>query len=71
MRSVLFIIPVWLLSFAAISFGTHPSNGAAHLYMGIGALGIVVANALMVHNKCLKELEKNIKELERKLDILR
>lgn len=68
MRSVLFIIPVWLFSFAAIWFGTHPNNDNAHLYMGIGALGIFVANALMVQNKNLRELEQSIKELERKLE---
>ena len=68
MRYVLFIIPVWLFSFGALWIGTHPHNDTSHLYTGFGALGIVVANALMAHNKCLRDLENRLKELERKLE---
>ena len=69
MRSVLYIIPVWLLSFGALWIGTHPHNDTSHFLIGIGTLGILVANALMAHNKCLRDLENRLKELERKFDI--
>ena len=59
MRSALFYIPVWIFSLGALCLGA--ARGARELsavYVGLGGLGISVANALMLQHRRISELER-------------
>jgi hypothetical protein len=61
MRSSLFLIPVWLFSLAALWLGvTGGSRESAILYVGLGCLGITVANALVIQHRRIRELERRL-----------
>jgi hypothetical protein len=64
MRSALFYLPVWVFSLSALWLGVRDTaRSSSVLYVGIGALGVTVANALMIQHR-------RISELERRLDLL-
>jgi len=61
MRSSLFLIPVWLFSLAALWLGVTGANReSAVLYVGLGCLGITVANALVIQHRRIRELERRL-----------
>ncbi len=46
MRSALFYLPIWIFSLGALWIGaSHPAHPTANLYVGLGSLGVCVANA--------------------------
>lgn len=64
MRSALFYVPIWVFALGALWIGaSHPSHANSNLYVGLGGMGIVIVNALMLQHR-------RISELERKLELL-
>lgn len=63
MQPYLFLIPVWFFSLAALGLGVAYGGGqpSAALYIGLGVLGVTIANALMSHHRRIAELEKKLK----------
>lgn len=62
MRSAIFIIPVWIFALGALGVGVARSGSdLGTLYVGLGALGVCIANVLML-------LHRRIAALERLLD---
>ena len=62
MRSAVFVVPVWIFALGALWVGaTRSGSDFGSLYFGLAALGISVANVLML-------LHRRIAELERRLD---
>ena len=61
MQPYLFLIPVWFFSLAALGLGAaYSGQPSAVLYIGLGVLGVTVANALMSQHRRIAELEKRL-----------
>ncbi len=61
MRSALLYLPVWLFSLAALWLGVRDSGRPSSvLYVGLGVLGVTVANALMLQHRRISELERRL-----------
>ncbi len=66
MRSAIFVLPVWVFALAALWVGVARSGGdIGTLYVGLGALGVCVANALMLQHRRMAELERRLESLPR------
>lgn len=64
MRSAFFVVPVWVFALGALWLGTSRSGSdIGTLYVGLGALGVCIANVLMLQHR-------RIAALERKLELL-
>lgn len=61
MRSAIFVVPVWFLAFAALWAGIS-RNGSeiGTAYVGLGILGICVANVFMIQHRRIAELERSL-----------
>lgn len=61
MHPYLSLIPVWVFSLAALWLGAvHSNQQTAIVYVGLGALGVSVANALMFQHRRIAELESRL-----------
>lgn len=61
MKSYLFYLPVWLISFGALGVGVAHGGGlAGTLYVGLGVLGVSTINALMFQHRRIAELERRL-----------
>lgn len=61
MRSALFYLPVWVFSLGALWIGaSHSGQPSSILYVGLGGLGVSVANALMLQHRRISELERKL-----------
>lgn len=61
MRSALFYLPVWLFSLSALVLGVRDiGRPTSVLYVGLGVLGVTVANALMMQHRRISELERRL-----------
>ena len=67
MRSAFFLLPVWFFAFAALGVGVWRAGDTfGTLYVGLGVLGVCVANVLMVHHRRIAELERGLELLRNK-----
>jgi len=61
MRSAVFVVPVWIFSLAALWMGaSRGGSDIATLYVGLGVLGVCVANVLMLQHRRIAELERKL-----------
>lgn len=61
MRSVVFVVPVWVLALGALWVGASRSGSdLGSLYVGLGALGVCVANVLMLQHRRIAALERRL-----------
>lgn len=61
MRSALLYLPVWLVSFSALWLGVRDGGRSSSvLYVGLGVLGVTVANGLMIQHRRISELERRL-----------
>ena len=61
MRSAIFVVPVWIVALAGLWAGV--SRGASDLgtlYVGLGVLGVCIANVLMLQHRRIAELERRL-----------
>lgn len=64
MRSAFFVVPVWVFALGALWLGTSRSGGdIGTLYVGLGALGVCIANVLMLQHRRIAALERKIESL--------
>jgi hypothetical protein len=67
MRSAVILIAVWFFALAALSVGVwRGADPFGTLYVGLGVLGICVANVLMVQHRRLARLEHEFELLRRR-----
>ena len=68
MRSAMFLVPVWFFALAALSVGVWRSGDVfGTLYIGLGVLGVCIANALMAQHRRIAELERALELLRSRL----
>ena len=61
MRSVFFVFPVWVFALAAIWVGVwRIGSDLGTLYVGLGGLGVSIANVLMLQHRRIAELERKL-----------
>ena len=61
MRSAIFVVPVWVFALVALWLGISRNGGdIGTLYVGLGALGVCVANVLMLQHRRIAELERRL-----------
>jgi len=61
MRSAWFYVPIWVFALGALWIGSaHPNPLNANLYVGLGGMGIMIANAFMLQHKRISELERRL-----------
>ena len=61
MRSALFVVPVWLFALAALGVGvSRGGTDIGTLYVGLGVLGVCIANVLMLQHRRIAELERRL-----------
>lgn len=61
MRSAIFVVPVWLLAFAAIWAGiSRNGSDVGTAYVVVGILGVCVANVFMLQHRRIAELERSL-----------
>ncbi|MDE2561288.1 MAG: hypothetical protein KGL48_03485 [Sphingomonadales bacterium] len=59
LRSVAFIVPVWAFALVALWIGfSRGGSPEGPLYTGVGALGVLIANVLMIFHQRICALEK-------------
>lgn len=64
MRSAVFVVPVWIFALGSIWLGASRSGSdIGSLYVGIGGLGVCIANVLMIQHRRISELERELKSL--------
>jgi hypothetical protein len=52
MRSVIFVVPVWIFALGALWAGVARSGSdVGTLYVGLGGLGVCIANVLMLQHR--------------------
>jgi hypothetical protein len=61
MRSAIFVVPVWIFALGAVWVGiSRNGSDIGTLYVGLGALGICIANVLMLQHRRIAELERRL-----------
>ena len=64
MRSAIFVFPVWVFSLAALWVGvSRGGTDFGTLYVGLGGLGVCIANVLMLQHRRIAELERRLASL--------
>ena len=64
MRSAIFVVPVWLFALGALWVGTSRSGSdIGTLYVGLGALGVCIANVLMLLHRRIAALERRLESV--------
>ena len=64
MRSAFFVVPVWVFALGALWLGTSRSGSdIGTLYVGLGALGVCIANVLMLQHRRIAALERTLESL--------
>jgi hypothetical protein len=64
MRSAIFVLPVWIFALGALWLGVSRSGSdVGTLYVGLGAMGVSVANVLMLLHRRLAQLERQLPSL--------
>jgi hypothetical protein len=67
MRSLIFLAPVWFFALAALCIGVWRGGDIfGSFYVGLGVLGVCVANALMSQHRRIAELERGLELLRSK-----
>ena len=68
MCSAIVLAPVWFFALAALSIGVwRRAEMFGTLYVGLGVLGVCIANVLMVQHRRLRELERQLELLRTRL----
>ncbi len=68
MRSLMFLAPVWFFALAALGVGMwRGGDGFGALYVGLGVLGVCIANALMAQHRRIGELERGLEVVRKQL----
>jgi hypothetical protein len=66
MRSAIFVVPVWVFALGALWLGVAQSGrDLGNLYVGLGGLGVCIANVLMLQHRRIRELERKVESLPR------
>jgi hypothetical protein len=61
MRSAVFVIPVWIFALGALWIGVlRNGSDLGTLYVGLGALGVCIANVLMIQHRRISDLERRL-----------
>jgi hypothetical protein len=61
MRSAIFVVPVWVFALAALWLGiSRNGSDMGTLYVGLGVLGVSIANVLMLQHRRIAELERRL-----------
>lgn len=61
MRSAIFVLPVWVFALGALWLGISRSGSdIGTLYAGLGALGVCIANVLVLQHRRIAELERRL-----------
>lgn len=61
MRSAIFVVPVWIFALGALWVGVSRGGGdIGTLYVGLGALGVCIANVLMLQHRRIAALERRV-----------
>jgi hypothetical protein len=64
MRSAIFVAPVWIFALGAIWLGASRSGSdIGTVYVGLGGLGVCIANVLVLQHRRLSELERHLESL--------
>lgn len=61
MRSAIFIGPVWILALISLWLGISRSGSdVGALYVGLGGVGVCIANVLMLQHRRIADLERRL-----------
>jgi hypothetical protein len=61
MRSAMFVVPVWIFALSSLWLGvSRGGSDIGTLYVGLGALGVCIANVLMLQHRRITELERRL-----------
>jgi hypothetical protein len=64
MRSAIFVGPVWIFALGALWLGVSRSGtDMGTLYVGLGGLGVCIANVLMLQHRRISELERRLESM--------